>query len=191
MSDEDGEQVAAELVVLRRTSWPVLFGAVLLGSGISVVVVVCKLASTDGFRTIWQAIPIYLFFAGVIGRIANCKIVLRGDALLVINPLRTHILPKRAIHGVSTADDGTLMVHLGEGRNFSAYAFGGSLIDHFRRTSSKAERKISEWLRSSPAVSVDKATQRVCWTRCALADLSFALCTVTSGVSAIWMALSE
>lgn len=178
-------------VVLRRTSWPVFFGVAILGIGIGMLAAVCKVTSVQGFRTGWQGIPVYLGLVGFIGRIANCKVVLRADVLLVINPLRTHLLPKRAIHGVSTADDGTLTVYLGGDRNVSVYAFGGSLIDHFRKTSGKAEHRISVWLHAESANCSAKMAPQIRWTRCTFADVSLVLCAVISGVGASWMAFSR
>ncbi|MFE0173686.1 hypothetical protein ACFWZ2_15315 [Streptomyces sp. NPDC059002] len=134
--------------------------------------------------------PIALLLAGVAGRVANCKVVLRNDVLLVINPLRTHIVPKMAIRGVSVSDDGTLEVQLDEDRIISVFAFGGSLVDRFKGTSGEAARKIGIWLRSGHEASGTKLAPHGHWTRCGLADISLALCAATSGVGVIWMALS-
>ncbi|WP_432058664.1 hypothetical protein [Streptomyces sp. bgisy022] len=152
----------------------------------------CKVTSVNGFRTGWQGIPIYLVLAGVCGRIANCKVVLREDALVVVNPLRTHVVPIVMIRSVSVGDDGTLEVWLDEERAIAVFAFGGSLVDRFKGTSSEAERKISEWLRSAGTASETKGTAapQVRWTRCRSADTSLVLCAAALGVGAIWMALS-
>ncbi|MFF4148288.1 hypothetical protein ACFY0A_45285 [Streptomyces sp. NPDC001698] len=177
--------------VLRRRSWLVFFGIVIVGLGIGMLAAVCKVTSVNGFRTGWQGIPVYLAAAGICGRIANSKVILREDVLIVVNPLRSHILPKMAIHGVSVADDGTLEVRLSEDRSVAVFAFGGSLIDHFKGSSREAERKIGMWLDSAPAVSEpEAAAPQVRWTRCRSADASFVLCAVIAGAGAIWMALS-
>jgi hypothetical protein len=154
------------------------------------LVAVYKVTSVNGFRTGWQGIPIYLALASILGRIANCKVVVHEDALLVVNPLRTHIVPKALIHEASVADDGTLEVRLGEDRTISVFSFGGSLVDRFRNTSGAAQRQINSWLRSGRAVGEDKPGLCVRWTRCAPADLSLVLCGVTAGAGAVWMALS-
>ncbi|WP_331762551.1 PH domain-containing protein (plasmid) [Streptomyces sp. NBC_01527] len=152
---------------------------------------VCKVTSVNGFRTGWQGIPIYLALVSICGRIANCKVILREDALMVVNPLRSHFLPKNAIRDVSVSDDGTLEVHLEEGRAVSVFAFGGSLADHFRGSSGEAERKISKWLHYARAVSESEAAApQVRWTRCRSADVSLILGVAISGAGAIWMALS-
>lgn len=154
-------------------------------------VAVFKVSSMNDFRTGWQGIPIYLAFASFVGRIANCKVILREDALLVVNPLRTHIVPKMAIRGVSVGDDGTLEVRLDEEREIAVFAFGGSLVDRIKDTSGEAERKINKWLHSAPMVSEPKpAAPQVRWTRCRSADASLVLCAAISGAGAIWMALS-
>lgn len=98
--------------VLRRRSWPILCGIVIVGLGVGMLAAVCKVTSVNGFRTGWQGMPIYLALAGICGRIANCKVILLEDALVVVNPLRSHILPNVAIRDVSVSDDGTLEVHL-------------------------------------------------------------------------------
>jgi hypothetical protein len=151
---------------------------------------VWKVASVNGFRTGWQGVPIYLALAGICGRIANCKVLLRENELLLINPLRTHIVPKVLIRGASIGDDGTLSVDLGGNRTVSAFAFGGSLVDRFRGTSGEARQKINSWLLSSNAVSNGETHTQIRWTRCAPADFSLILCVVTASVGAMWMALS-
>ncbi|MEV5986905.1 hypothetical protein AB0L85_18080 [Streptomyces sp. NPDC052051] len=180
----------ANRAVLRRRSWPVFFGILILGMSVGMSLAVYKVTSVNGFRSGWQGIPIYLALAGVAGRVANCKVVLCDDVLLVVNPLRTHIVPKMLIHGASVADDGTLEVDLDEGRNISAFAFGGSLIDRFKDTSGEARQKISSWLHSDSEESGTGITHQSQWTRCAPADLCLILCAVTAGAGAIWMALS-
>lgn len=174
-------------VVLRRRSWPIFCRIALLGLGVGMFFAV----RTGEFRTGWQGIPVYLAIAGILGRIANCKLVLRDDALLVVNPLRTHVVPRAMIHGVSVGDDGTLEVHLDRDRTISVYAFGGSLVDHFKGTSSEAERKIIGWLNSGHAVSDAKGAPQARWTRCAPADLSLILCVAISVAGAIWMKITS
>jgi hypothetical protein len=63
--------------VLRRRSWPIFFGIVIAGSGIGMGIAVFA----GDFRTGWQGIPIYLAVAGILGRLANCKVVLRHNTL--------------------------------------------------------------------------------------------------------------
>ncbi|CAL9566277.1 hypothetical protein SUDANB51_04734 [Streptomyces sp. enrichment culture] len=182
---------ATSQAVLRRRSWPIFCAIVLVGLGIGMLAAVLKVTSVNGFRTGWQGVPIYLAVASVMGRIAGCKVILRDDALLVVNPLRTHIVPKVLIRGASVSDDGTLEVNLDEDRSIAAFAFGGSLVDRFRKTSSGAEQEINSWLRSGRAASDAEADLRVRWTRCMPADLAFVLCGVVAGAGAIWMALSS
>ncbi|MFB7917371.1 PH domain-containing protein [Streptomyces sp. NPDC056061] len=175
--------------MLRRRSWPVLSGIFVLGLGIVTIAAVYKVSSVNGFRTGWQGIPVYLALAGIIGRVVSCKVIVRDEVLLVVNPLRTHIVPRTAIRAVSVTDDGTLEVALDEDRTIPVFAFGGSLVDRFRGTSDRAGRSIDQWLRSGPAASGDEPAPQVRWTRCPSADLSLVLCVVTAGAGAIWMAI--
>ncbi|MBQ0983535.1 hypothetical protein KBZ10_03110 [Streptomyces sp. F63] len=176
--------------ILRRRSWPIIFGILVVGLGVGMSFAVLKVSSMSGFRTGWQGVPIYLALAGVSGRIANCKVVLREADLLVINPLRTHTIPLGLIGGASVSDDGTLEVRIDEYRKIPAFAFGGSLIDHYVGSSEGAKRKIDDWLDSRRPVSEVKTTLLVRWTRCTPADFSLALSVVISVAGAVWMALS-
>ncbi|MEU3283260.1 hypothetical protein [Streptomyces antibioticus] len=115
-------------ITLRRHSWPVLCGITIVGLGIGMLAAVYKATSVSGFRTGWQGIPFSLTLAGACGRVAGCRVELRQDALMVINPLRTHIVPRVAIRSVSVGDDGTLEVQLAEDRKVAVFAFGGSLL---------------------------------------------------------------
>lgn len=163
----------------------------ILGVGMGMIVAVGNVTTVNGFRSGWQGFPIFLVFAGYIGRIAHCKLVLHEDTLLVVNPIRTYVVPKNAIHAASVADDGTLEIQLDVDRAIAVYAFGGSLIDHFKGTSRKAARTISVWLQSSGRDSWGEgAAPQTRWTRCASADGCLILSAVTAGVGAIWMALS-
>ncbi|MFE0729339.1 PH domain-containing protein [Streptomyces antibioticus] len=176
---------------LRRPSWPVLHGIVIIGLGIGMLAAVCKVTSASGFRSGWQGIPVFLALAGICGRVARCRVELRQDTLLVINPLRTHIVPRVAIRSVSVGDDGTLEVQLDEDQKISVFAFGGSLLDRVRDTSGEAERKITGWLHATRPVDEPEAPPpQVRWTRCRSADASLALSVVVSGAGALWMALS-
>lgn len=172
---------------LRRKSWQMLLWAAILGLGIAMIAAVYQVTATHGFRTGWQGIPVYFALIGIAGQVANCSVILRDDALLVVNPLRTHIVPKSNVNGVSVGDDGTLEVYIDRGQRISVFAFGGSLIDRFKDTSSKAERAIDSWLRSDRAVSETKVIAQARWTRSAIADWSFILCVVISVAGVIWM----
>lgn len=161
------------------------------GLGIGMLAAVCKVTSVSGFRVGWQGVPVYLALAGIIGRVANCKVILSGNVLTVVNPLRSHILPKEVISGASVGDDGTLEVQLHGGGTVSVFAYGGSLIDHYRGSSGQAERKISAWLSSAGTVAASKAvTPQARWTRCIGADASLALCVALAVAGAIWMAFT-
>jgi len=152
---------------------------------------VYKVTSVHGFRDGWQGIPVYLVLAALCGRIANCKVVLRDDVLVVVNPLRTHVFPKAVIVGVSLTDDGTLQVRLDGDRSVPVFAFGGSLVDRFKGSSREAARRIGIWLRSDRPVSESAVSVlQIRWTRCRSADAALVLCAVVAGAGAIWMALS-
>ncbi|MDT0489931.1 PH domain-containing protein [Streptomyces griseus] len=181
-------------VVLRRVSWMVFFGVALVGLGIGAVVAVLAVSAANGFREGWQAIPVFLAIAGFIGRIGNCKVIIRDEVLTVVNPLRTHILPKSAIRGVSVDGGGTLRFHLDQDREISSFAFGGSLIDHFVGSSGKAERKVEMWLRADRAESAAAAeavAPQARWTRCTSADAAIVLGVVVAAVGGIWMAFTS
>ncbi|MFF0425914.1 PH domain-containing protein [Streptomyces sp. NPDC004520] len=164
---------------------------VVLGLGIGMLAAVYKVTSVNGFRMGWQGMPVFLALAGIIGKVANCKVILGEDALTVVNPLRTHHLPKAAIRDVSVGDDGTLEVHLGGDRTVSAFAFGGSIVDRFKGSSEKARRRIDAWL-LSPRTEIESqaADAQICWTRCPSADASLVLCLALSVVGGIWTAFT-
>ncbi|MFE7333142.1 hypothetical protein ACFU8W_51935 [Streptomyces sp. NPDC057565] len=188
---EDGEAKAMNAIVLRRVSWMVICWVTVLAMGIGMLAAVYKVTSVNGFRVGWQGIPVYLALAGIIGRIVNCKVILRDGVLTVVNPLRTHTLPAVAIRDVLVGDDGTLEVHLDKDRVVSVFAFGGSLVDHFKGSSKKTERKISRWLDSARLESESRAgTPQIRWTRCLSADASLILCVALSASGAIWMAFT-
>ncbi|MEU3251885.1 hypothetical protein [Streptomyces sp. NPDC006997] len=174
--------------VLRRRSWPVLCGIALVALGIGMAAAVWKVTSVSGFRSGWQGIPVYLALAGVLGRIAHCKVVLREDAALVVNPLRSHTLPRSAISAAGVDDHGTLELRLDEDHTVGAFAFGGSLVDRVRGTSEQAARTVTAWLNAPH--STPPAPPRAHWTRAPYADAALAACAVTAAVGALWMALS-
>ncbi|WNF28692.1 hypothetical protein RI138_18685 [Streptomyces sp. C11-1] len=178
-------------IVLRRSSWVMISWAVIIGLGIGMLVAALRVTSVNGFRTGWQGIPAFLALVVVVGRVANCKIVLRRDVLVVVNLLRTYTLPAAAIREVSVGGDGTLEVHLDKHRVVSAFAFGGSLIDHFKGSSSEAARKVNAWLDTALTQSErDDFTPQVRWTRCLLADAALGLCVALTGVGMVWMAIT-
>ncbi|MFD0317082.1 hypothetical protein [Streptomyces flavalbus] len=175
--------------VLRRRSWPVLCGIALVALGIGMAAAVLKVTSVNGFRGGWQGIPVYLALAGVLGRIANCKVVLREDDVLVVNPLRSHTLPRSAITAAEVDDHGTLELRLDEDHTVGAFAFGGSLVDRVRGTSEQAARTVTAWL-DAPHSPPPTATPRAHWTRAPYADAALTACAVTAAVGAVWMGLS-
>ena len=180
-------------IELRRKSWRVLSWVVILGLGVGMIAAVGKVTSVNGFRAGWQGIPVFLALAGAIGKVAHCKVILRGDILVVVNPLRTYIVPAVAIQDVRVGDDGTLEVRLHTGKIVSVFAFGGSLVDRFSRTSDRAAREISNWLHLHPSESASGSDSipQINWTWNMGADISLALCVVVSGAGAIWMAFSS
>ncbi|NJQ01558.1 hypothetical protein HCK00_13745 [Streptomyces sp. PLAI1-29] len=185
-----GIVVTGRSVVLRRRSWSIIFGTAAVGLGTGMFAAVLKVSSMSGFRTGWQGIPAYLLIAGLIGRIVNCKVVMRDGVLTVVNPLRTHTVAKAVIESAAAGDDGGLEVALSGGRSVAVFAYGGSFIDHFRGTSGAAAATINRWLRTGPepdGASVDVA---VSWTRCRPADLSVLGGVLTAGGGALWMALT-
>ncbi|MFE7480569.1 PH domain-containing protein [Streptomyces sp. NPDC057552] len=181
-------------VVLRRVSWMVFCWVAIVGMGIGGIIAVFAVSSANGFREGWQGIPAFLAIMGFIGRIGNCKVILRDDELAVVNPLRTYILPKSAVRGVSVNDGGTLRFHLDDDRKIYSFAFGGSLIDRFVGSSGKAERKAETWLRSDRAESAagaEAVAPQARWTRCASADAAIVLGVVVAAVGGIWMAFTS
>ncbi|WP_188271185.1 MULTISPECIES: PH domain-containing protein [unclassified Streptomyces] len=151
-----------------------------------------NVTDANGFRMGWQGIPVYLSAAGVIGRVAHCKVVLDDTALTVVNFFRTHRVPREAIREVAVADGGTLEIRLGEDRVVPVFAFGGSVIDHFRGTSERALQEIDAWRRSTPSEgTILPADPQVRWTRCRSADLCLASAVVLAVSGGIWMALTS
>ncbi|MFE4593514.1 hypothetical protein [Streptomyces laurentii] len=180
-------------VVLRRVSWLVIAWVAILGLGVLGVAAVLNVTSVHGFRRGWQGIPVFLLIAGIIGRVANCKVILDEGLLTVVGPLRTHHIPKAAIRDVPVNSQGHLDIDFGEEPTVRVFAFGGSLVDHFVGSTRKAQWKIKAWLRSSPAEGASQATAepQVQWTRCRSADASLALCLGTTTVGLIWMAFTS
>ncbi|MEU9169150.1 hypothetical protein AB0D34_15320 [Streptomyces sp. NPDC048420] len=166
---------------------------VIVGLGIGLVAAVYRVTSAHGFREGWQGIPVYLAVVGILGRIANCKVVLRETELLVVNPLRTHVVPASRIRTGAVGDDGTLVVRLAGGRGIRVFGFGGSVVDRFRGTSGEAARKINDWLRTARAANhadTDaEAVRAVRWTWIPLADGALLLCAVVAAAGAVWMAV--
>ncbi|WP_405190382.1 hypothetical protein OG473_17050 [Streptomyces anulatus] len=185
------DEVAMNPIVLRRRSWIMISLVVIIGLGIGMLAAVLKVSSVSGFRSGWQGIPVFLALVVPIGRVANCKVVLRRDVLVVVNPLRTHILPAATVHDVSVGDDGTLEVRFDQYRVVSVFAFGGSLVDHFKGSSAEAGRKVSTWLGTARTESGrgDVAPQ-VRWTRCLLADAALGLGVVVTAAGLMWMAFT-
>ncbi|MBQ1091717.1 PH domain-containing protein [Streptomyces sp. B93] len=175
--------------VLRRRSWPVLCAIAGTALGIGMLAAVWKVTSVNGFRTGWQGIPVYLALVAVLGRIATCKVVLREDSLVVVNPLRTHTLPRSAVAKADVDDHGTLELHLLDGdKPVPSFAFGGSLVDRVKGTSEQAARTITAWL-NGPGAAPHPAPPRTHWTRSPYGDTALALCAVTAAVGGVWMAL--
>ncbi|MFI8323831.1 hypothetical protein [Streptomyces sp. NPDC085529] len=193
---EDGEVVAVNPITLRRNSWVAFSWIAILGLGIGMVGAVWNVTSVNGFRMGWQGIPVFFGSAGIIGRVANCKVMVRDGAVIVVNPLRTHHLPVRMIRAVVVGDDGTLEVHLAGDRIVSVFAFGGSLLDRFKGSSEGARRRIDGWLTSCRLESElrvegsEAVDSQVRWTRCRSADASLALSLTLGAVGALWMVLS-
>ncbi|MEV7797259.1 hypothetical protein AB0O68_35795 [Streptomyces sp. NPDC087512] len=177
-------------VVLRRRSWLIFCGMTIIGLGVGMSAAVLKVTSLQGFRAGWQGIPVYLGIVAALGWIANCKVILRDEALVVINPLRTIIIPKGGIDDVALGDDGALEFHVDGARKVTAFAFGGSLVGHIAGTNSKAREDIRSWLNSSQTIKDVSGDVQVLWTRCAWAEVSLLLCIVTTGVGGISMTLS-
>lgn len=177
--------------VLRRRSWPILFGIATVALGIGMAAAVYKVTSVNGFRSGWQGIPIFLAIAGILGRIASCKVVMRDGSLMVVNPLRTHVVSKDFVHSAAVNDDGTLEVRLTEGDALSSFAFGGSLIDRFRGTSDAAAVAVNGWLQAESSVSEVNAERTARWTRCRAADWAILAGFVSAGCGAAFMALGS
>ncbi|MFJ6086863.1 hypothetical protein ACIQI8_36300 [Streptomyces sp. NPDC092369] len=177
-------------VVLRRSSWLAFSGVAVVGLGIGMVAAVYHVTSVHGFRDGWQGIPVYLAIAAILGRIANCKVVLRETELLVVNPLRTHAVPVSRIRAGAVGDDGTLVVRLDGGQDIRVFAFGGSVVDRLRGTSGEAARKINDWLRTEHTVrraEADAGDVAVRWTLMPVADAALVLCVAVAAGGAVWM----
>lgn len=178
-------------ITLRRRSWMITSWIVVLGLGAGMLAAVYKVSSINGFRVGWQGIPVYLALAGIAIRVANCKVLLGDDYLTVVNPLRTHRLPKSAIREVSVGEDGNLKVLVGTGRTILPFAFGGSLVDRIKGSSEKARQNIHAWLVEDRLTSTaPTANTETRWTCCPSADACLALCLTLSAVGAIWMAFT-
>lgn len=176
--------------VLRRRSWRVLCATASTALGIGMLAAVWKVTSVNGFRMGWQGIPVYLALAALLGRIATCKVVLYEATLVLINPLRTHTIPRSALNRADVDDHGTLHLHLHrDDKPLPAFAFGGSLVDRFKGTSEEAAHAITAWLNAPHSSTADLHT-RTNWTRSPYADAALALCAVTSTAGLLWMALS-
>lgn len=177
------------VIVLRRRSLLAFSWVAIIGLGVGMLAAVCHVTSLHGFRVGWQGIPVYFALAGILGRIANPKIILRQCELLVVNPLQTYVVPKSDIRRVAPDDNGNLEIETNAECKISAFAFSGSVIDHFIGTADEASRKIARWSVDS-AVGMSHSAIQKRWTRCPLADLALLMCAATFGSGAIWMAVS-
>ncbi|MFE3850535.1 hypothetical protein ACFXPN_05240 [Streptomyces griseorubiginosus] len=128
--------------VLRRRSWPVLSW-----SGIGFLWALYLLAllsflAHENYRDALLVAAVISAITALFHRIGSCRIVLLDDAILVENPIMAYLVPYRDVRGVHTASGGGLEIETHREGSVRPFAFGGSLVDAFFKTSQRAAAEI-------------------------------------------------
>ncbi|MGW4722390.1 hypothetical protein [Streptomyces sp. NPDC004291] len=134
-------------MVLRRWSFPVLSWISVLVLGLLNILFIAAAEESGAGGESFMASAVCLVTIALIRRVLCSRIVLGADALRVVNPLMTYVIPYRLVSEVGTSKDGTLTVRTTEGGEVYATAFGGSLLDHFVGSADRAVVRVREVVR--------------------------------------------
>ncbi|WNF26845.1 hypothetical protein RI138_08340 [Streptomyces sp. C11-1] len=142
------------------------------------------LASSGDARGPLSGVAAALGTIALTRRIGAARVVLGKSELKIVNPIFTYRVPYRLVTEVNTSEDGTLTVHTSDGVEINATAFGGSLLDHYFRTSDRAVTRVQEIVRQRRGPRKDDDRSRRAITVSWIADICL-LGTVCVAVAAL------
>ncbi|WJV45585.1 hypothetical protein [Streptomyces flavofungini] len=172
--------------VLRRRSWPVLsWGSVAIIWAIFPLGVLSSLTHQN-HRDIWVVAAVFCAVTAVLRRIGSCKVILLCDSLTVENPLVTYEVPYGTVRAVEAAAAGGLEVEAPQGEIIHPFCFGGSLVDAYFRSTTRAAAEVQDTVnrrRHRPGAQGEVTRRfRRCWSD-ALVPLAVIFGTVSMFVS--------
>ncbi len=130
---------------MRRRSWPVLtWGGIGALWALYSTILDAALEHED-YRNAWFIAAAFLTVTAILRRIGSCRIILAQGVLVVANPISSYHIPCGAVTNVYVSDAGGMRIEVRQGREISPFAFSGSLLDTFFRTSERATMEVSEW----------------------------------------------
>ncbi|MFD5013823.1 hypothetical protein [Streptomyces chartreusis] len=134
--------------VLRRRSWPILsWGGVAFLWSLYLLILLAFLAR-ENYRDLFFMAAALLAATAVLLRIGSCRVVLLPDSVQVENPIRSYRIPYAVVLDVRAAHTGGLEIETRRGAIIRCFAFGGSLLDNFFKTSERAAAEIQSELAS-------------------------------------------
>ncbi|MFF8352973.1 hypothetical protein ACF063_05935 [Streptomyces chartreusis] len=84
----------------------------------------------------------------VLRRISSCRVLLLPDSIQVENPISSYRIPYAVVLDVHAAHTGGLEIETRRGTIIRCFAFGGSLLDNFFKSSERAAAEIQGELAS-------------------------------------------
>ncbi|WP_435209918.1 hypothetical protein [Streptomyces sp. bgisy034] len=170
---------------LRRRSWPIL-----TWSGIALLWLMYPLGVQSSLehgnrQDVWVVAAVLSAVTALCRRIGTCRVELLPDELAVHNFLFSHRARRGAVRRASAGGTGGLVIEVSEGREIHPFAFGGSVVDAWLKTSPRAAAEIVEWAQAGrvaagPEDGQVRRSVRLCWS----ADLAL-LCAVVAAVVAL------
>jgi hypothetical protein len=127
------------------------------------------------YRDVWLFACVLLVITGIFRRIGTSRIVLLSDRLIIENPLALREIHYSSVREVRVTSGGGVMVSTVHGDSASSFAFGGSPVDRFFRTSEKAAGDLQSRLPKGQAASKSSPVIGKVWRQFCLSDISFAL----------------
>ncbi|MGW1564829.1 hypothetical protein ACWCQ1_51840 [Streptomyces sp. NPDC002144] len=128
--------------VLRRRSWPVLtWGGIALLWSLYLLVLLAFLAH-ENYPDISFVAAAMLAATALLRRIGSCGVVLLPDSMRVENLIRFYRIPYACVRDVHVAPTGGLEIETLQGEVVRGFAFGGSFVDAFFKTSERAAVEI-------------------------------------------------
>lgn len=141
--------------VLRRASWPVLTWGGIVILWLMFPFVVRSLLYHDNVRDVWGLTAVLCAVTALLRRIGSCRVVLLPESVQVDNLVTTHQIPHSAVRDVVTTPGGGLEVQTLEGSSVHSFAFGGSIVDAYFKTSARAALEVAE-----TAVKASKSSEK-------------------------------
>ncbi|MER7969129.1 hypothetical protein ABTX35_09050 [Streptomyces sp. NPDC096080] len=166
--------------VLRRRSWPFIFWVGIVFMWLIYSLTLLTALVNGDRREPFLLAAITLAITSLFHRIGTCKIVLRESSLQVDNFFLRSLVTYRSISRVDGSSSGGLNIRTRDGSGVSSFAFGGSLLDGFFKTSERAAEEISSRLNSKGSAARPMESERIirrirpCW----FADGSLAVAAI-------------